>query len=245
MGEISVILFFLAGISVGSFLNVVIDRVPVGQSIVSPPSHCFGCGHPLAWKDMVPVLSYLLLRGKCRYCGAGFSPRSVIIELLTGLLVVVVWLRFGINSYLFIALIFIIIFIVIGGTDVENKTMPVLFYYGCTALALGLAALQPFTHAGITLGNALAGLAIGAGSVGLIWLVIKLAGRCVNAVNIVITGMIGSSIGFPQIVPVLVGTLLVSLIWQIIAGAIMRKSASAVPFAAILCCFAMIVILTG
>ena len=92
---ILVILLFLIGISVGSFLNVVADRIPLKQSIVSPPSHCFGCGHVLQWRDMVPVASYIILRGKCRYCGAGYSPRSMIIEALTGLLFALAWLRFG------------------------------------------------------------------------------------------------------------------------------------------------------
>jgi leader peptidase (prepilin peptidase) / N-methyltransferase len=74
----------------GSFANVVIVRWPLGQSVVRPASHCFSCDKPIRFYDNIPVLSYLLLRGKCRHCGAGFSPRYAIIELVMALLSVAV-----------------------------------------------------------------------------------------------------------------------------------------------------------
>ncbi|MEG1726276.1 MAG: prepilin peptidase [Acidaminococcaceae bacterium] len=80
--------YFIIGIVVGSFLNVCIYRLPVGRSIISPPSACGACGHRLALWDMVPVVSYFLLRGKCRYCQAPYSMRYALVELLTGCLFV-------------------------------------------------------------------------------------------------------------------------------------------------------------
>jgi leader peptidase (prepilin peptidase)/N-methyltransferase len=86
---------FAAGACVGSFLNVVIARVPAGRSIVSPPSSCPKCGKPIAWFDNVPLLSWIVLRAKCRNCGQPISARYPLVELLTALLVLAVWRRFG------------------------------------------------------------------------------------------------------------------------------------------------------
>lgn len=85
----------LLGLLVGSFLNVVIYRLPRGESIVSPPSRCPRCGTGLTVGDLVPVLSYLWLRGRCRYCGAGISPRYPAVELLTGGLFAGLYVHFG------------------------------------------------------------------------------------------------------------------------------------------------------
>jgi leader peptidase (prepilin peptidase)/N-methyltransferase len=81
---------FAIGASIGSFLNVVIYRLPSGLSIAHPPSHCPRCKHPIRIYDNIPVLSYLLLRGKCRDCGAKFSPRYALVELVAGLLLVAI-----------------------------------------------------------------------------------------------------------------------------------------------------------
>ena len=78
--------YFVIGLVVGSFLNVCIYRLPEGKSIVSPPSACGNCGHRLGVLDMIPVLSYFLLGGKCRYCSMPYSPRYALVELLTACL---------------------------------------------------------------------------------------------------------------------------------------------------------------
>ena len=83
------------GACLGSFLNVVIARVPAGRSLIRPGSSCPRCGAPIAWYDNVPLLSWLLLRGKCRNCAQPISARYPLVELLTALLVFVVWRRFG------------------------------------------------------------------------------------------------------------------------------------------------------
>jgi len=86
---------FAVGAIVGSFLNVVIARVPERQSILSPRSRCPKCGAPIAWYDNVPILSFILLRGRCRRCGERISPRYPLVELITGVLAVAVFQRAG------------------------------------------------------------------------------------------------------------------------------------------------------
>src|SRR5262249_15233089 len=86
---------FVGGLVVGSFLNVVIARLPTGQSIVSPGSHCPKCGHVLAWYENIPLLSWLALRGRCRTCRAPISVRYPGVELLTGLLFAATAFRYG------------------------------------------------------------------------------------------------------------------------------------------------------
>ena len=95
------IFFLVAGLCIGSFLNVCIYRLPAGKSIVWPPSQCVSCQTPIAWYDNIPVVSYLVLGGRCRQCGATFSARYMIVELVTGLLWFGYWLAYfklGIRS---------------------------------------------------------------------------------------------------------------------------------------------------
>src|SRR5215469_15184705 len=89
------IILFIFGCMVGSFLNVCIHRLPLGQSIVSPPSHCPHCQYSIPWYLNVPLVTWLMLRGKCRNCGAPISIRYFLVELLTGVLFLGCWLKFG------------------------------------------------------------------------------------------------------------------------------------------------------
>ncbi len=88
----------ILGLLIGSFLNVVIYRLPLGRSVVSPPSACTNCNTPLHWSLNLPALSYILLRGSCRYCGSHYSPRYALIELITGLFFLASELQFGLLS---------------------------------------------------------------------------------------------------------------------------------------------------
>jgi len=85
------------GALLGSFFNVCIARIPLGQSVVRPPSHCFACGKTVKPWDNIPILSYLLLRGRCRFCGVQFSPRYLLVEALTGALSALICWKFAVD----------------------------------------------------------------------------------------------------------------------------------------------------
>src|SRR5437867_6714723 len=99
------LVFFVFGSVVGSFLNVCIHRLPLGQSIVSPPSHCPHCKYSIPWYLNLPLITWVSLQGKCRNCGAPISARYFLVELLTALMFLSSWLAFGRQS-VFLALIY-------------------------------------------------------------------------------------------------------------------------------------------
>lgn len=114
---------FIIGICIGSFLNVVVLRGLSGESIVLPPSHCTKCDHKLAWYDNIPVLSYLLLRGKCRYCDEKISPQYPIVELVTGLIFTGIFYKYGLSTNMFFLMAAAALCIVIAVTDIKEKVI--------------------------------------------------------------------------------------------------------------------------
>jgi len=116
--------FLLLGLALGSFLNVVAARVPLGRSIVRPASACMSCGARIAWYDNVPLLSYALLRGHCRSCGARISPRYPLVELVTALLVAgCVW-KFGLSAGAAVAALFCATLVAVSVIDLEHRIVP-------------------------------------------------------------------------------------------------------------------------
>ena len=120
------IITFIFGSVIGSFLNVCIYRMPQGLSVVSPSSRCTSCGKPIRFYDNIPVLSYILLKGKCRYCKTGLSVRYPIIEFLNAALYVLLLNRYGHDSpwVLLVYFIFISSLIVIFFIDLDHQIIP-------------------------------------------------------------------------------------------------------------------------
>lgn len=114
------IFFFLSGLLMGSFFNVCIFRIPGGESISFPPSHCTGCGGRIKPYDLIPLLSYALLRGKCRNCGSGISLQYPVVELLTGILFALLYLKFGLTFSLIKGFVFFGFLVVIGMIDLKT-----------------------------------------------------------------------------------------------------------------------------
>jgi leader peptidase (prepilin peptidase)/N-methyltransferase len=161
----------LLGAIVGSFLNVVIHRVPRGESVIHPRSRCPGCRKPIAAYDNVPVLSWLLLRGRCRACKTGISARYPLIEAITGIAFAGIALTQGASLLTLLWWIFAAGLIVAAGIDFDERWIPDSISLGGLALGLALVPLAR-AHAGEVYANALAASAIGAAlGGGSLWLV--------------------------------------------------------------------------
>jgi len=132
------------GLALGSFLNVVVARVPLRRSIIHPGSACMACEQPIAWYDNVPLLSYVLLRGRCRHCGAGIALRYPLIELATGLLVAASLLFFGLNATALVAVVFCVALVAISATDFEHRIIPNRVVLPAAAIVLvGRTVIDP------------------------------------------------------------------------------------------------------
>lgn len=134
---------FAAGTVIGSYLMVCITRIPVGEPHSRGRSHCRSCGKELQWFDLIPVISYLLLRGRCRYCQSPVSSRYLVVELLTGGVFVWCWLTVGLGPELFKGLIFASFLLVITYIDLDHQLI-----YDRVLLWLGGAGLlsYPLTY---------------------------------------------------------------------------------------------------
>lgn len=138
------IFLFVLGAVVGSFLNVVAHRIPRGESIVRPGSRCPGCETPIRAYDNVPIISWVILRGRCRSCGEPISPRYPLVEFVTGALFVGMLLARGPHPVLWLGLLFISMLVVITLTDLDHRIIPnrVLLVAAIAGLALS-AFIQP------------------------------------------------------------------------------------------------------
>jgi len=115
---------FLLGLVLGSFLNVVIYRLPRRESLVRPGSHCPGCGGPISWFDNVPVVSWLALRGRCRACGVRIPVRYPLVEGITGVAFALAFWRFGLSWPLLVAWAFIAAMVAVAFIDFDHMIIP-------------------------------------------------------------------------------------------------------------------------
>lgn len=120
MEALLAVVFGLIGAAFGSFLNVCIDRLPSGRSLAYPPSHCEACQHPLSPWDLVPVFSYLWLRGRCRYCRSAIPQRLFWIELAVGLIFAFIYWWYGLSVNFAVVAFYACLFIVLLGIDLEH-----------------------------------------------------------------------------------------------------------------------------
>ncbi len=115
---------FVPGLAIGSFLNVVVARLPLGRSLVHPASACPSCDAPIARRDNIPVLSYLLLRGRCRNCRATIAWHYPVVELVTALLVVACFVAFGLTLEAVVAAFFCAALVAVSAIDIERFIIP-------------------------------------------------------------------------------------------------------------------------
>lgn len=179
------IFILIVGLCVGSFLNVIVHRFGHASAIVGR-SHCPQCHHQLAWFDLIPLVSFIWLQGKCRYCGRPISPQYLLIEILTGLMFVLIahavpTTLTEIFSQLLqlTAVSFLIILLII---DYHSYLLPDIFIIGLTVSAVGLSLI----NSDVTWLSRLSGAALGAGFLGILWLVTQGRGIGVGDIKLLI-----------------------------------------------------------
>lgn len=204
----------VAGAAIGSFLNVCIYRWPAEESVVKPRSRCPGCSQPIAWYDNIPILSWLLLRGRCRRCGTSVSVQYPLIEATTALIWLGSVVMFGVSVEALRAALFLTILLGIAMTDAREMVIPDQFSLGGTAIGLILAALPggfPFVRAvlGAALGytllwgvklaaeKALGKPALGVGDIHMMAMVGAFTGPAGALLTIMLGSVLGLLIGVP------------------------------------------------
>ncbi len=133
---------FIFGLIIGSFLNVCIYRMPLGKSIVTPRSFCPACGHTLRWSDNVPLLSYLVLAGKCRYCKKAISVIYPLVEVITAVVGVMLLYHFAISPWFFVYWFFACMLITVTFIDVKIREIPDVI--SLPGIFVGLALMTIF-----------------------------------------------------------------------------------------------------
>jgi len=163
------VVFFVFGSVVGSFLNVCIYRMPIGLSVVSPPSHCPHCKYSIPWYLNMPLVTWLVLQGKCRKCAASISVRYFLVELLTGMMFLGCWLTYGPSAWLSLTFSFMLAGMIVATfIDFEHYIIPDEITIGGTVVGV-LLSLCPLLHEQKTM---LAGLWQGLIGAGVGWVLV-------------------------------------------------------------------------
>lgn len=239
-----VLLYALLGLAVSSFLNVCIDRLPERQSIVSPPSHCPACGRRLAPFDLIPLLSYILLRGRCRYCGASIPRRVLVVESTTGLLFVLLGYRYGFSlaegfPQLLLATLYTCFFIVIFFIDLEHHLVLNRVIYPAIVVALLFIPFAPGHSPKELLFGGLIGFA-------LLFLIAFVYPAGMGMGDVKLATFIGLVVGFPSV--------FAALLFSFVAGGLvgggllltgLKGRKDPIPFAPFLVAGGMVAMLYG
>jgi len=213
------------GLALGSFLNVCALRWPVDESVVRPRSRCPGCSNPIAWYDNLPVLSWMVLRGRCRRCATPISVQYPLVELATGLVWGGMVLLHGPGIEAVRGAVFLTLLLGIALSDARHYIIPDQFSVGGAVLGVALAALSPAF--GIT--QSLVGAAVG---FGLLWFVAWAGEKAfkkeaMGGGDIKMMALIGAFLGVQG---VLLGLFLAALLGAVIFGPISMRTGRLVPF---------------
>ena len=208
----------------GSFLNVVIARVPEGRSIVGPGSACPRCSTPIAWYDNVPLLSFALLRARCRKCGEPISWRYPVVELVTGLLFVLAMAERGLTIDLIPALLLVAGLVAITGIDLDHQLIPDVI--SIPGIVVGLAVSTLTGRPGWL--DSLVGVVIGGG----IFLLIIVASRGgMGGGDMKLGAMLGAFLGWKLVLVAILIAILAGGVFAIVVLLLRRKGRKdAVPF---------------
>ena len=233
MEVILIVVFVIFGITIASFLNVCIDRLPRNESIIFPASHCDSCLQRLAIKDNIPIFSYLWLRGRCRYCQAPIPRRILWVEIGTGVLFGLTYWRYELSSELAIALLYICLFIVILVIDWEHRLVLNKIVFPAIIVALLISTFFTIfsTQSEIVpeIGDAAAGGGIG---LGLFLLVVLISRGGMGWGDVKLAALIGLVTGLPLVfVALLMGIIVGGVVAVTLLALKVKGRKEAIPFA--------------
>jgi len=200
----AIIIYGLLGIALGSFLNVLIDRLPTGGSLLHPGSHCPDCQRRLAPGDLIPVFSYLWLRGRCRFCGARIPQRIFWVELTTGIVFTLLWWQYGPTLQTAILSFYYCLLAAILVIDLEHNLILNKIVYPATIIAMAIAVINAVLTPGRPIVGDIVNALIG-GGVGLLslFLVALIFRGGMGWGDVKMAGLMGVMLGFPGILTAL------------------------------------------
>ena len=241
------IIFALLGGVIGSFLNVCIDRLPRDESIIFPPSHCEHCQHRLAAPDLVPVFSYLWLKGHCRYCQAPVPRRILWVELTSSIMFALLYWNYGLSTEMAVMAFYSCLFLVIFVVDLEHGLIlnKVIYPGMAAALVISVVAPQPWLTPLLSTGILSAAAGGGLGFI-LLLLVAIISRGGMGFGDVKLAALMGLAIGFPLVMFSLVfGAILGGIIGAALLVSKKRSRRDAIPFGPFLALAAMITMLWG
>ncbi len=196
------ILIFIIGTVIGSFLNVCIVRLPLEKSIIFPGSHCVACRTPIKWYDNIPLISWIVLGGRCRACHEKISSRYCLVELLTGGVFFLFYRHFGIQPNLWPYLVMVCCFIVATFVDFEHRIIPDEVSIGGMIMGVIFSLIIPQLHGVrspfLGVGFSLVGLLVGGGSVYLMGVIgdFVFKKETMGGGDVKLMGMVGAFMGW-------------------------------------------------
>lgn len=245
------IFIFIFGAVLGSFLNVCIHRLPRDKSIVQPPSACPNCQQPIRFYDNIPIVSYILLGGKCRDCHAKISTRYPLVELLTAVLCFVLYRKLGISFEFFVSVLFVALLVVISFIDLDFQIIPDILSIGGLIVGLFLAIFRPFflyLHPKFNVLDSLYGVLLGGGVLFIIAYGYKLIAKRegMGGGDIKLLAMIGSFCGIKGVLfSLMAGSLLGTVVGIPVMFAKGKDTKYAIPFGPFLALGAIVYLYQG
>ena len=240
---VSIVLLVVVGLAVGSFLNVCIYRLPRHESLIWPGSHCTACGRGLSWFENVPLLSYLVLRGRCRSCGAPISSVYPLVELVTPALFVMQYWQLGWQPLLLVRLVFSCAMVVLFVVDLQHRILP----NAITVSGVGVGlALSIFMEPGWR--DAVIGVVVGGGVLfGVAEVYYRLRGEeGLGMGDVKMLAMIGAFLGWRlMFVALFLGSILGSIVGSGMLGLGLADSKYALPLGTFLAIGAVAASLSG
>lgn len=239
-----IIFFFILGAILGSFINMLSDRLPAEKSIITPGSGCDVCGKRLGIADLIPIFSYIFLKGRCRYCGAGIPQRALWVEIATACLFGLFWVMLGPSVELGISLLYLCVFITLFVIDLEKGLILNVIIYPFMVLALLLSPL--YLQGDGLLANLSSSFFGGLTGFGLFLLIYITSRGGMGEGDIKMAGFIGLVCGFPNIfVAIFAGIVLGGLAAAGLMLSGKRRKGQTIPFGPFLAVGAVTAMLFG